>query len=250
MYTPPHIVIVNHPGSGADDSALPKIAAALQRQAQEHFAPFYNLTCTVGVSTPAASRLPVTTPSDWQIGLFKDADQPGALGYHDTTPAGLPLAKVFPLLDAEDGPDGLSITLSHELLEMLADPWLTKCVQSSVDGKFWAYEVCDAVEADKYEIDGVPVSNFVTPAYFEPPSSRAGVKFDYLGLVRKPFEVRKGGYGQWHSASGGWHQLDAMTLAAHAGTSAFMDHGPRKYRTRTDKESRASRRRALLASSR
>jgi len=38
------------------------------------------------------------------------------------------------------------------------------------DGKIYALEVCDAVESDKlgYEIDGVMVSDFITPAWFEP----------------------------------------------------------------------------------
>ncbi len=217
VYTPPHVVIVNHPGSGANDADLPAIAAALQRQVQEHFAPYYNLTCTVSVAaTPG--------PNDWCIGLFKDADQPGALGYHDMTPHGQPLAKVFPLLDAQDG-GNLSTTISHELLEMLADAWLSKAVQDA-HGKFWAYEVCDAVEDDEYVIDNIKVSNFVTPQYFEPPQDLNGVKLDYLGNVTKPFEVRPGGYMQWYSSAGGWHQVEHNALA------------PRHYRKRTDKDSR------------
>jgi hypothetical protein len=229
MYTPPHVVLVNHPGSGAPDSELPKMAAALQRQILEHFAPFYNLTCTVGVGVPG--------PNDWAIGMFKDADQPGALGYHDMTPHGQPLAKVFPLLDAQDG-GSLSVTISHELVEMLADPWLSKAVQSR-DGKFWAYETADAVESDEYELDGVKLSNFVTPAYFEPPTNLAGLKLDYLGLVKKPFEVRPGGYMQWHSGAGGWHQVE------HKAEDASHARAPRSYRARRDKSSRTLRRQTL-----
>ena len=52
---------------------------------------------------------------------------------------------------------------------MLADPWINWCAQGT-DGKIYALEVCDAVESDKlgYEIDGVMVSDFITPAWFEP----------------------------------------------------------------------------------
>jgi len=59
--------------------------------------------------------------------------------------------------------------LSHELLEMLADPWINWCATGN-DSKIYALEVCDAVEADDlgYDIDGVRVSDFVTPAWFEP----------------------------------------------------------------------------------
>jgi hypothetical protein len=38
-------------------------------------------------------------------------------------------------------------------------------------GRFWAYEVCDAVEETSYIVDR-QVSNFVLPPYFEPPGHR------------------------------------------------------------------------------
>jgi hypothetical protein len=194
------VSLVNHPGSGVDDAALVTIAAALDRQIKEHFGPLFNIYCDV-----VATNSPL--PTDWVIGMFKDADQPGALGYHDLTPNGLPLAKVFPLLDAQDGAN-LSTTISHELMEMLADPYLRLAAQDNT-GKFWAYEVCDAVEADEYDIDGVKVSNFVTPEYFEPPTDLNGVKLDYLGKITKPFEVRPGGYMQWYDGTSGWNQVQA-----------------------------------------
>jgi hypothetical protein len=219
---PPRIVIIDNPGSGAPGFAdLVKIAAALQRQITEHFDLFWNMRATVVAATTAG-------PSDWVIGLFKDADQPGALGYHDMTPTGTPLAKVFPLLDAQDG-GNLSTTISHELLEMLADPYLSRATQGA-DGKFWALEVCDAVENDEYLIDGIKVSNFVTPHYFEPPQQLAGIKLDYLGLVKMPYEVRPGGYMQWSSGSG-WHQV------------THRDVAPRNYRQRSH---RVAKRAALI----
>ena len=192
----PSVVIVDHPNSGCD-ADLAAIVAALQVQATRDFAPLFQVDCVVTTAKEAS-------PDAWVIGLFSDPDQPGALGYHDTTPTGLPLAKVFPKLDAQDG-SALSVTISHELLEMLADPLLSKAVQSP-DGKFWAYEVCDAVENDQYLIDKVPVSNFVTPQYFEPPPSSIGILLDQMGLLKTPYEVRPGGYMQYF-ASGGWHQV-------------------------------------------
>ena len=194
------VVIVDHSGSGADASALPRIAAVLQRQANEHAAPAWNLEqCMVRVA-------PSAPPGSRMIGLFADADQPGALGYHDMTAAGVPLAKVFPKLDAQDGAN-LSTTISHELLEMLVNPYLARAAQAS-DGKFWTLEICDAVERDEYEIDGVKVSNFVLPSYFEPPSVLGGVRFDYLGLLAAPWTCRPGGYGQWN-AGAGWNMIQA-----------------------------------------
>jgi hypothetical protein len=187
---------------------LENIAAALQRQVREHFAPFWNMTAAVYAAV-------APQPVDWVIGLFEKADQPGALGYHDETPAGLPLAKVFPLLDKQDN-QSLSVTISHELLEMLADPYLSRATQDHT-GKFWAMEVCDACENDQYKIDGVDVSDFVTPHYFEPPTKRAKTdKLDYLNLIKTPYEVRPGGYMQYFDPTQGWQQVVHREIAARA----------------------------------
>lgn len=194
----PRIVLVAHEGCGVNQSDLDAIAAALQIQVDRDFKPAYNLGATV----VSASQVDKMLTTDWVVGMFKDVDQPNALGYHDMTGGGMPLAKVFPLLDSKD----LSKTISHEVLEMLADPLLSKAVQSHLDGRFWAYEVCDAVEADEYTINGVVVSNFVTPHYFEPPPDMAGIQFDFCNKVSAPYEVRPGGYMQWN-VGGGWNQV-------------------------------------------
>lgn len=205
-----NIVLVDHPGSGAQDEDLHRIAAALQRQDREHIATAWLLSeATVSVVAPDAVK-----ETDWVMGMFADPDQPGALGYHSRTPTGRPLAKIFPRLDKQDGAK-LSVTLSHELAEMRVDPYLTRAVQDAA-GKFWALEAADAVEQDEYDIDGVSVSDFVFPEYFEPPDTLApGTKLDQMGLIKSPFEVRPGGYMQWFGA-GGWHQVVHRELAPRA----------------------------------
>lgn len=215
MNTPKRIVIIDHMGVS---DPLDAIAKALGRQLHEDFCPKFNISSSCAVIAMHGMHLPTSSAvvpedDDWLIGLFRDADQPGALGYHDETLAGLPLAKVFPILDAQDG-SALSVTISHELLEMVADPYLSLAVQSH-DGRFWAYEICDAVENDQYLIDGVPVSNFVTPQYFQPPQNLAGVQLDQMNLIKKPFEVRPGGYMQWNRGNG-WHQVMHQEIAPRA----------------------------------
>jgi hypothetical protein len=61
-------------------------------------------------------------------------------------------------------------------------------------GKLYAYEMSDPVEEDTFEVDGVPMSNFVHPSWFEPFKHPAGTKFDHLGKLKKPFSMTKGGY--------------------------------------------------------
>lgn len=211
----PHIVLIDH-ASGVNPHELAPVALALTRQVREHFAlppPFgHGLSASIRVgSTPHKH--------EWVLGLFKDPDQPGALGYHDTTPSGLPLMKAFPMLDLADGVPW-SITASHEVLETLADPELALAAQAP-DGRFWAYEICDAVENDVYMIDGISVSNFVLPPYFQPPPDLTGVRFDHLGLIVEPYEIRKGGYGQYWNGNR-WSEI--VTTQKRAGRAARDSH--------------------------
>jgi hypothetical protein len=180
--------------SGADGD-LAAVCAALQRQCQEQFAlapPFgHGLTASIRL---AASDKDVA-PEEWLLGLYLHPDQPGALGYHDRTEAGMPVMKIFPALDMQDNVPW-STTASHEVLETLLDPELCRAAQSP-SGHFWALECGDFVENDTYEIDNIAVSNFSLPAAFEPPSNLASVKYDWMGLSTGPFQIRPGGYGQY-----------------------------------------------------
>jgi hypothetical protein len=52
----------------------------------------------------------------------------------------------------------------------------------------------DPVEEDTFPVDGIEMSNFVHPAWFEPFKHPPGTKFDHLGLLKRPFSMTKGGY--------------------------------------------------------
>jgi hypothetical protein len=151
--------------------------------------------------------------------VLDNSDQAGALGYHDVTDQGLPLGKVFAGTDLQSG-NQWTVTASHELLEMLADPEinLTVFVQPSQQGgTLYAYEVCDACEADElgYDIDGTMVSDFVYPAWFEPSRQPGSAQFDYASQIQAPLQVLPGGYiGVFDVTSGtGWHQITAQGSA-------------------------------------
>jgi hypothetical protein len=199
------MAIVDFGGTGVDASTLPPIAAALTKQAQQHFAVPPPYSYGVAATIRTASSPHDVQPDEWVIGLLAKADQPGALGYHDQTPDGNPFIRVFPILDKQDGGD-LSVTISHEVCEALADPNGARAAQWK-DGRFWAYEVCDAVEATSYVIDGVKVSNFCLPPFFEPVANLSGLKLDWMGLCKQPLEILPGGYGQWFDPSKGWQMV-------------------------------------------
>lgn len=173
------------------DRQLAKVVAALQKQIARDLAPAWGI---------AAELRPVprggTPPRDhWWLTLHDDSDHAGELGYHDLTSAGLPLGKAFvATARADDVP--WSVVLSHELLEMLIDPYinLAAVVRNGRGGVLFGYEVCDPCRLDIYRIDGVAVSNFVYPGWFEQERPHQGARFDHLGRMVKPLALRPGGY--------------------------------------------------------
>jgi hypothetical protein len=90
---------------------------------------------------------------------------------------------------------------------MLADPWINWCAFGD-DSKIYALEICDAVEDDKlgYEIDGVLVSDFITPAWFEPTCAD---RIDFNKHLSKQLELARGGYISFFDPSSGWTQINA-----------------------------------------
>jgi hypothetical protein len=93
-------------------------------------------------------------------------------------------------------------TLSHEILEMIADPGANLYAfghrligkQRRHQKAMVAFEVCDAVQDRHYDIDTIRVSDFVVPEWFEPKRVRNSMKFSFLGAVKQPFEITAGGY--------------------------------------------------------
>jgi hypothetical protein len=138
-------------------------------------------------------------------------DQPtGVLGYHTEDPGGKLWGVVAakPELDnggkTTTGDWSVSSVLAHEVLEMFIDP---NCNLWANDGhgKAYSFEVCDPVEAPTYSVNGVSVSNFVTPAWFDPLSNHASAQYDKLGKLHAPFSILKGGYVVYEAA-GAEHQ--------------------------------------------
>jgi hypothetical protein len=184
---------------------------ALQQQVTNDFHPVWGIDAELKMipqGTPA-------TPGTWWLVILDDSDQAGALGYHDLTPDGLPLGKIFAASDLKAG-DSWSVTASHELLEMLADPNinLTVFVQdANTTGTLYAYEVCDACEDDSfgYKINNVLVSDFVYPAWFENFREEGSTQFDQMNQIKDPLALLTGGYiGVFSVTDGtGWQQQTA-----------------------------------------
>jgi len=173
-------------------SELTKVGAALQKQVTRDFSPLWGIHGIVSA---------FATPEDVPLGYWPvivTEKVHGAPGYHQDN-SGMP----FSLVQAGDS---WSLIASHETLEMLADPFGKRLIagQSPKRGQGrveFLVEVCDPTEAaaNAYTVNGILVSDFYTPRYFDPVGSR-NVQYSYSGAIKRPREVLAGGYLSWHDA--------------------------------------------------
>ncbi len=172
---------------------LARVSAALQKQVTRDLAPIWGIQATVD----AFATLDDVPIDYWPIVVRDDIQEPGAAGIH-LDEQGHP----FALVQYSKG--GWSLTASHECLEMLCDPSgnLVRAGKSPIQeqGRVeFLVEVCDPCEADEfaYSINGVTVSDFYTPHYFDPVIA-SGVRYSFTGAIKQPRQVLKGGYLSWH----------------------------------------------------
>ena len=159
---------------------LPRIITALEKQLDRDSGPYWGRPFEL-TSFSKVSNVPSHM---WVMAILRDPDQANALGYHALTPDGHPYGRVFtaPTLQNGgtwvDGANSVSQTMSHEMLEILGDDGANQWCDTD-QGYQRAKELCDMVESDSYEIDGIAVSNFLRPAFFRP--GDAG-QLDHLNL--------------------------------------------------------------------
>ena len=144
-------------------------------------------------------------PGAWAMVFLDNADQPGALAYHDLTPDGLPISKVFVKTTLANH-DLVSVSASHELVEMLVDPAINLMTTGPDPKLVYAYESADPVEQLSFPVKGIAMTDFVYPSYFEAFHKPGSVKFDQMDKVRKPFQILAGGY-QIIFKNGKWTQI-------------------------------------------
>jgi hypothetical protein len=196
---PVHVALVDMSGT-IDRATLAEVAGALNEQVQADLAPVWRLAATVGA-------YPAAPPGTWRIELHDGIDQRGAAGYH-TDEHHQPYA----LVDLRAGE--WTVTASHELLEMLGDPWgsrvHTAAALSGWEGEGarvrYLVELCDPCERTTYQVGGVEVSDFLLPWFYR--SSHRGTVsgYSHTGALGEPLEVLDGGYISFVDESGDWWQ--------------------------------------------
>ena len=153
--------------------------------------PFYS-----SWKTRAKLVFPVTkiTPPNWGI-IFLNNDKmfgsnTGLAGVHRMSQDGRPMGFVFMEASNNSG-HSPSLTYCHEILEMLSNPWFDKWIKGP-ENVLYMKENCDAIQMDTTTYNGVEVSNFQYPSYFNIRSESG--PYDLLGILSKPFSLSSGGY--------------------------------------------------------
>lgn len=214
-----HIVLINKSSAKIAFSDVDRVASALQMQLDRDFTPVWGRRAHIS-PLDSSESIPA---SAWPIRIV---DAPvGGLGIH-LDRAHKPYAQVKPTSD-------WSVTASHELLEMLADPFGNHFIQApdidpKSDGHLVQYlvEVGDPCEVYEYKIDGVAVSDFVTRDYYD--ESASTVALDFLGRLSKPYAVPKGCYISWQDPQDNhWHQKTPDGKFTTARTAIHPKRNPR-----------------------
>jgi hypothetical protein len=184
------------------------VAAAVQKQVTRDFGPLWQIHATVD----AFENLEAVPVDYWPVIIRDDIKEPGAAGYH-TDDHGQP----FSLVQADPG---WELTASHEVLEMLADPFGNRTLAGTpppgspkpiagFSRVVYLVEVCDPCEADKYayEVNGVRLSDFITPHYYDA-NGPTGVRYSFRGSVKEPHTVLEGGYvSLGNPVDNHWYQI-------------------------------------------
>jgi len=203
------ISVINHSNGQVSDAELQQVIRAINRQITQDFQPYWSIGATLRLEGRSVNRPNAASNADTRgdavIYLWDESDVDGAIGYHAANNAGIPFGFVFTSIAREIGEEW-SVTLSHEALELIGDPETNLLVMGPHPTEdrdvFHWFEMCDAVQDESYEIDGVAVSNFLLPLYFTGTRDfdEVGARNDFLGTqgadgeTVRSFGINRGGY--------------------------------------------------------
>jgi len=178
-----------------------KAVKAINLQLTRDFGRYWAHSATV-----VLGGVPDAVKGDGVLYLSDTVNDEGILGYHGSVYSNaMPYGVVYTKLSEQLG-EKWTVTLSHEVLELALNAHVNLYVIGPHPTEdrtvfFWR-EACDAVQAEEYAINGVYVSNFVTPLYFTT-NEEAGQRNDFLNRRYKgeslySLWINPGGYvGYW-----------------------------------------------------
>lgn len=198
--------------TGEIDADLVQAAAiALNLQVTRDLPQFWPTSATV-LCLPNPKKIPAGV---WPVQLVKTLP-PDEGGFHSDKHK-QPFSKVI----ASINDPTWTIDASHEILEMLVDPYGNRMQSSAAIevvggqikdgvGQFgYLVEACDPCEANNYAytINGVAVSDFITPHFYDPLPT-PGSRYSFTGAIKAPRQILPGGYISWvNTELDEWQQL-------------------------------------------
>jgi hypothetical protein len=199
---------------------LERVAASVHIQVVRDFAPLWG-----GSGAVAAFRRLEDVPPEFIPLAVINTDLPLQRdGFHFSL-GGIP----FGLVRYRE--DDWSLAASHEALEIICDQYGQRTVPGpSLDDRSpvdYLVEACDPCERSTYQINGVEVSDFVTPEYYDY-SATDGALYSFLRRITKPLEVLGQGYVSWRTRLPG-NQLYQAFGGPPARGAKLGKGGPRPY---------------------
>jgi hypothetical protein len=202
------VAVVN--ASNESDPDVQKWAMACKKQADLHVSQYWAYT----VDVDFVAKGQVIPDADFYCGILNNSDEAGVLGWHDYV-NNKPVIKIF-TAEARKYNIPPSSVISHEFCEMIGDEDCNTTVRGfDEQGRACMYfrENCDPVEDDSigYTIDGVAVSDFITPQWFVQNGKQP---LDYKNACSKPFQILQGGYMLLSYDNGQtWNEVDKFSKA-------------------------------------
>jgi hypothetical protein len=178
---PPLIVAVVNNSAYVTDSDATLWADAIAQQVHNDLAPVWKVDADVIFSQNPPAGAWVCTLVDG--GTYASGNP---LGIHSVG-AGTPSCTVYAGMVAQNQLGPISKPLSHEIMEMLVDPYLSSMTFSEgsdpSSATVYLREICDPVAAYGYQINGVTVSDFSYPAFWLGGFPPAGSQLDHLKIA-------------------------------------------------------------------
>jgi hypothetical protein len=178
---------------------LSKVGSAIQKQVNDHFGPAWGVKGAIDTLASLAD----IPPDSWPV-VIRDNIGINEAGVHWNETRDKPFALVT-FREGETLQEGWQPTVSHEVLEMLADPFgkefrTAPSLRPDEGPVEYLVEVCDPCQGPDfvYWVDDVPVSDFVLPEYYT--AFGPGV-YSHARNITLPREVLQGGYLSWRSLS-------------------------------------------------
>ncbi len=132
------ISVINHTNGKVSDEELQVAIRAVNRQIAHDFEPYWSVGAALrleGRSTKTPDKMKLQDMrGDSVLYLWDRVDVEDALGYHDTNNRGIPFGFVFTELSRKMG-EKWTVTLSHEALELIADPEVNLLVGGAAPGQ-------------------------------------------------------------------------------------------------------------------